>query len=224
MRTRVPSRRRCTRTRSHTWCTVNSPCPTAGGAGGRRPTSGIGDPAAVLDLADDLPPVRPDHQQAGAARVHDGVDDQLLHRGAQVLRACPRSCPRPARSRARTAGRCWGRWWAPITSTSASGGAGAGGWSNQAASGDGVGVGRAVPALAVRGEGGVGAGGVGEPLAVEPPHVVGAQDVGGRLGQRHVDQRLVLGAGRVLVVGAPRPDRLADDPHPPARRARARTP
>ena len=49
---------------------------------------------------------------------------------------------------------------------------------------------------------------------LEPPHVVGAQDVGGRLAQRHVDQRLVLGARRVLVFRAARPDRLADDPHP----------
>src|SRR6185295_9279912 len=76
----------------------------------------------------------------------------------------------------------------------------------------GVGVGGALPAIAVGGEGGVGAGGVGEPLALEPPHVVGAQDVGGCLAQRHVDQRLVLGARRVFVLGAARPDGLADDP------------
>ena len=44
--------------------------------------------------------------------------------------------------------------------------------------------------------------------------VVRALDGGGRLTERDVDQRLVLGAGGVLLVRPLRPDRLADDPYP----------
>ncbi len=60
----------------------------------------------------------------------------------------------------------------------------------------------------------MGARGVGQDGGRQLRGVVRALDVRGRLAERDVDQRLVLGAGGVLLVRPPRPDRLADDAHP----------
>lgn len=61
-------------------------------------------------------------------------------------------------------------------------------------------------------EDGVGGAGVGHHLRVEPDDVVGAHDGDVAPGERGIDQRFVLGAGRVLGGRAAGPDRLADDP------------
>ena len=67
IRTMVPSRRRCIRTRSASWWTTNSPWPTCGRRGRAAPDQRVGDPAAVLDLAGRAgrPPSRP---RAGRGR------------------------------------------------------------------------------------------------------------------------------------------------------------
>jgi hypothetical protein len=52
---------------------------------------------------------------------------------------------------------------------------------------------------------------------VEPGAVVRAEHVHPGVRERDVDQRFVLGAGRVLLVRTTGPDRLPDDPDPPPR-------
>ena len=182
--------------------------------GRAAPDQLVRDPAAVLDLQDEVVVRRPDLEHAAAVRrVREGVDRQFLRDEPDVGEPVVVHSVHPAGvvhehpGGPRTGGRPDDDELGVARSLAQR---------DVERRGDraGVGVGGARPALGRGGQRRVGARGVREDGRRQLRGVVRALDVGGRLAERDVDQRLVLGAGGVLLVRPPRPDRLADDAYP----------
>src|SRR2546430_1203727 len=188
----------------------------AGAGGRRRQAAGhrVGELAPVLDLADQLVAGTPDPDHAAGTRMGEAVGGQLRDRDLQVGDPVAGEPHQPALGgdQLPQGGQRLGVLELPRDHRTVRYG------QRPVVAGDDVQrrVLRAGPARAALDEDRVGGVRVGQYPRGEPARVVRAQDGRRAPGERGVDQRLMLRAGRVLVGGAPGPDRFADDVRVPA--------
>ena len=197
--------------------TTNSPWPTCGGVRWAAADERVGDPAAVLHLHHEVLVSGPHLQQpCTSGECDESVDRQFLGDQPHVGRGARRPCRAAWRPRARAAARPARRSWSGSTT-------------HVRLDRDGCAAARRTTRRPRRGRCRSGCssarwtrrawGAYGWHRSAPTPAAsrcrTGTGCTRATRAERDVDQRLVLGAGGILLVRPARPDRLADDAHPP---------